>query len=286
MKTKSSGIKLNIAGAFTFNWQIFFMKTSLHKKINISLYDGVNNCCWNGGRINRDIHIVSDDIVKYNKMGISVGMAFSNPEIDLNDEVGNQLLEWMDESQKKYNVKNSITLINEDFRRFLIQKYNFELKYSITGHDLNAFPKTEEEINGTKKYYRDLEEKYDIIIPKMEHAFGNYTTDNSKYELMTNDTCKPNCEFYKEHFEAISLINIKNKNEDSAYDFDIKAARDVEECWLPRFNPNKEIYGERFGMDFNKDMINSAIEKGFLRFKISGRENKFDDIRHDLEIFL
>jgi len=110
----------------------------------------------------------------------------------------------------------------------------------------------------------------------MEHVFKSFFTDLSKYELMTNDTCSPDCQYYREHFIAIADENTKQ----SSYE----ETKIVEECWLKTFNPDNPITNQIYGMDFTKDMIKKSIQLGFTKFKISGRENQFEDVISDLQI--
>jgi len=282
-------INLNIGGAFTHPFLPYILKNkNKFKHINLTLYDGVNNCSWNGGRINRNIFITQKDIEKYNKLGISISFTFSNPVIDLTDKKGLQLLEWLDNSQKKYNIQNEITLINENLRNFLRQNYNFRLKFSITGHDLESYPKKDKQLL-YKNYYLDLKNKYDLVVPKMEHIFQDWFINQKKlykYELLINDTCRPGCPYYKQHFEEIAKINRIFKNEKVVYDFNPKLANAIEECWLPDFNPDIELTSCKTGMDFDEKMIEKALFLGYRSFKISGRENTFDRLQNDIEIFL
>jgi len=281
-------IFLNIGGAFTHPFLSFFVKNkNKFKNIKITLYDGVNNCAWNGGRINRNIFITQKDIEKYNKIGISVAFTFSNPEIDLNDKKGLKLLEWLDNSQKKYNIQNEVILINENLRQFLRQNFKFKLKFSITGHDLKAYPDKNLQ-KEYKNYYKNLKNKYDLIVPKMEHVFQEWFLDQRliQYELMLNDTCRPDCPYYKQHFEEIARFNRIFKNEKVAYDFNPKLAYSIEECWLPNFNPNKELTSCKTGMDFDEKMIKKALKLGYRNFKISGRENSFEEVKEEIEKFL
>ena len=281
-------INLNIGGAFTHPFISFFVKNkSKFKNIKLTLYDGVNNCSWNGGRINRNIFITQKDIEKYNKLGIAIAFTFSNPEINLLDEKGLELLNWLDNSQKKYNIQNEIILINNDLKKLLKLNYNFKLKFSITGHDLKAYP--DEKLQKEYKfYYKKLKEKYDIIVPKMEHVFQEWFLNQKldKYELMLNDTCRPDCPYYKQHFEEIARINRIFKNEKVAYDFNPELSYSIEECWLPKFDPNKELTSCKTGMDFNETMIKKALKLGYKNFKISGRENSFEEVQEEINKFL
>lgn len=281
-------IRLNVGGAFTHPFLSFFVRNKKKfKNIKLTLYDGVNNCSWNGGRINRNIFITQKDIEKYNKLGIAIAFTFSNPEINLSDDKGRELLKWLNNSQEKYKVQNEIILINKDLKNYLKLNYNFKLKYSITGHNLKAYP-DEKSQKFYKWYYKQLKKNYDIIVPKMEHIFQEWFLDQGldKYELMLNDTCRPDCPYYKQHFEEIARINRIFKNEKVAYDFNPKLAYSIEECWLPNFNPNKELTSCKTGMDFNNEMIKKALKLGYRNFKISGRENSFEEVQEDINKFL
>ena len=281
-------ITLNIGGAFTHPFLSFFVRNKKEfKKVDLTLYDGVNNCTWNGGRINRNIFITEKDIEKYNKLGITIALTFSNTKINVFDKRGREILIWLDESQKKYKVKNKIILVNDEFRKFLRLNYDFELIHSITGHDLKAYPDLELQKNYIN-YYKQLKNKYDTVVPKMEHVFQEWFLDQdlSQYEVMTNDTCMPDCPYYKQHFEEIARFNRILKNEKIPYDFNTKLAQAIEECWLPNFDPNKELTSCRTGMDFNENLVKKALKLGYKNFKISGRENSFNEVTDNINNFL
>ncbi len=286
-------INLNIAGAVV-HYDAFIKQIPIHKLTNkniaFNVYEGPNLCQWNGGRINRNIKLTEEVIQRYNKFGITISLTFTNPTIDLSDQVGNELLQWLDESQKKYNVKNKIVLVNDELRKYLRDNYDFELIYSITGHPSNT-----KLTDDALARYKDLETKYDWIVPKFEVVFEPKfyeNVDTSKYELLINDTCIYSCPKYYEHFKAIAEQNTISKNpwEELGHEHCFK----VEECWLPKekFNPdigsekNREKYGERLGMDFNRDMIKKAITLGYRSFKISGRENSTEYIMYEVQKFL
>ena len=283
-------VNVNIAGAVVHYNELIKALPILklkNKNISFTVYEGPNLCQWNGGRINRDIQITPEIIERYNKFGISVSLTFTNPVIDLNDIIGNELLEMLDKSQKKFNVKNKIVLVNEDLRHYLRDNYDFELIYSITGHQ-SSVKLTEDML----KYYKDLEEKYDYIVPKFEFVFEPDFYDTvytSRYELLINDTCIYGCPHYYEHFREIAKQNEISANpwKELGHEHCFK----TEECWLDWFNPDeghekhKKRYGERMGMDFTRDMIRKAQKLGYRSFKISGRENKTEVILEEIERF-
>lgn len=275
-------MNLTIAGAFTHN--IIPSLIKLKKHLKITVYDGPNNCAWNGGRINRDIYITQTDIEKYNKLDIRVALTFSNPEIDLNNKVGLNLLKQLHASQILHGVRNEIILVQEDFRKYLRLNWEFILKFSITGHTLEAYPdeKLQKEYI---KYYQDLEWKYDIIVPKMEHIFQEWFYKNanvSKYEIMLNDTCRPDCQYYKQHFEEIARMNTIFQDQVSAYNYNPNLSKSIEECWLPNFNPDNSLTSCRTGMDLDQELLIKARKIGYRSFKISGRENEKEDILNEI----
>jgi hypothetical protein len=285
-------INLNIAGAVV-HYDEFIKKLPIlslkNKNIHFTAYEGPNRCKWNGGRINRGITLTPEIIQRYNKFGVSLSLTFTNPTIDLSDEVGLDLLEQLHISGKKYNIKNKIVLLNEDLRKFLRENYDFTLIYSITGHPSNIVLS-----ENTLKYYKELETKYDYIVPKFEHVFQKKfyeAVDTSKYELLINDTCKYACPYYKEHFEKIALQNSLSENPWSEFGHD--ACKKVEECWLPleKFNPwdgskkDRETHGENLGMNYTTEMIKKALKLGYSCFKLSGRENPTDFILFEIEKF-
>ena len=50
--------RVNIAGAFAKKNELkmfIFKNKHILNNLDVTVYDGINNCSWNGGRINRDI---------------------------------------------------------------------------------------------------------------------------------------------------------------------------------------------------------------------------------------
>ena len=91
-----SKIRFNVGGAFAKSKQLmmfFFRNKSVLDDFEITVYDGTNSCQWNGGRINRDILYTDDAINFYYRNNITIALTFTNPIIDINDKLGNELLE-------------------------------------------------------------------------------------------------------------------------------------------------------------------------------------------------
>ena len=107
-----SKIRFNVGGAFAKKDQLilfFFRNEDILEKYDITVYDGTNNCQWNGGRINRDISYTDKAINFYYRNNITIALTFTNPVIDLGDKVGNELLEKF---HKSGNIIISINSCN------------------------------------------------------------------------------------------------------------------------------------------------------------------------------
>ena len=267
-----------IAGAFSkFNvLSKYIMLHQPQKRHQIVVYDGINNCAWNGGRINRDISFKDYEIDFYYKRGINIALTFSNPIIDISDETGNKLL------QKFHKTGNCIILINDNLRKYIRKRYpKYTLIYSITGLGDVNIPMKESDI----QRYKRLEKLYDIIVPRMEHVFDEnfIVLEQDKYEIMLNDTCIVNCPFYKEHFEAIAKNNTYYQKPWEERGHDI--CYNIEECWIKGFNPDIDAKGQN-GMDITIQQIDKLYDRGIRYFKITGRELNDTEFTYELEKYL
>jgi len=279
-------INFVIAGAFhQFDTIALFFLTNkdILKKFKFVVYDGLNNCKWNGGRINRNVFYKKNRADFYYKNKIGIALTFTNPDIFLKCPVGNDLLE------KFHREGNTIILINDELREYIRDKYpKYKLTYSITGIDKISVPMSDSDF----ERYKKLEEKYDLIVPRSEHIFDDRfkDLDPSKYEIMLNDTCIYNCPHYTEHFKRIAKQNLVNGNPWEI--FGEKSCLDVEECWLPRFNFNigdkkaMKEQGNNYGMDLKKNQIERLINVGIKNLKISGREMSSTNFKNELKSFL
>jgi len=256
-----------IAGAFSKTLPIMKFLSRYTGDADITVYDGINKCKWNGGRINRDIEYSDGVINYYCKKNIGVALTFTNHNIDLNDPVGISLLE------KFHREGNSIILINEDLRLFIRNNYpKYKLIYSITGMGNMGIPLAPQDIRDYKK----LGFKYDWIVPRYEHIFDDnaHLLDTSKWEVMLNDTCIWKCKHYDAHFKAIADMNTKGLPYDPA----------VEECWIEGFDPNKP--SKYKCMDIDTYHIDKLKALGVTAFKITGREMEDDEYYNELKTYL
>jgi hypothetical protein len=257
-----------IAGAFSKSAPIVkFLSQRMVDSDQLVVYDGINKCRWNGGRINRDV-FYNDGLIKYYySKGIRIALTMSNHKINLDDETGNHLLE------KFHKEGNALIIVNEDLRKYVRDNFpKYDLIYSITGMGLLNIPLQDEDII----FYKQLEKDYDWIVPRFEHIFDKRAgeLDRTKWEVMLNDTCVYGCKHWDEHFKAIADENTAGR----------PYSKEVEECWLPKFDPNKESKYEC--MDIKPDAMQRLKNVGVRSFKITGREMKDDEYYGELVRFV
>ena len=252
-----------LAGAFSRTKSLIQFLSKYRGESELVVYDGVNKCKWNGGRINRDIFYTDGLINYYYSKDIKIALTMTNHRINLNDEVGNHLLE------KFHREGNCIILINDDLRQYIRNKFpKYKLIYSITGMGLLNIPLQQSDID----FYKDLESKYDWIVPRFEHIFDKRSDelDKTKWEVMVNDTCIYGCKYFDQHFKAIADENTAGR----------PYSEEIEECWIPKFNP--DIESKYNCMDIDEDHLKKLIEVGVRSFKVTGRELTDDKYYYEL----
>ena len=279
-------IRINLGGAFAKKTQLlpYILKNkSIVSSFNLTVFDGINNCSWNGGRINRSISYDDSTIDFYYRNNINIALTFTNPTINLEDQIGNHLLE------KFHRDGNCIISVNDELRSYIAHEYpRYKHTRSITSFGDISIPMSNEDFDR----YKSLEDQYDYIVPRMEHVFDKRFKDLNpdKYEVMVNDTCLYGCPLYKEHFEKIALQN--TLYEKPWEEGDPEEMYKIEECWLPNFNPcnghagNKKKYGEDYGMDLTIKQIKRLVDVGVKNFKITGREMTIDQYNGELNNYI
>lgn len=185
------------------------------KNIQIQAYDTVQGLRWNGGRIlyNQDfknnlngkchapisIQHVETAIAKarqLNDAGIPFNLVFNNTlaNLDVNDEVGNYLLDAL------HNELNKVTIASPILKRHISTRYP---EYQTTASICFAYRKPEE--------YKKLCAEYDLIVALPHFA---YQMDRlagvplDKLSFIINDDCYLMCQ-RTEHYAAISRCCMK-----------------------------------------------------------------------------
>jgi hypothetical protein len=260
-------VRYLIAGAFSRTIPIFEAISRYKGNARIVVYDGINKCKWNGGRINRDVVYSETTMKYYYSKDVGIALTFTNNNIDLDDVVGNHLLE------KFHRAGNAIILVNNDLREYIKKNYpRYELIYSITGMGTLNIPLQDSDI----QIYKRLESAYDWIVPRFEHVFDKRADelDRTKWEVMVNDTCVWKCKRFDEHFKAIAMENTLG----NAY------SEEIEECWIAGFNP--DIDSKQKSMDIDIEHIEKLKALGVQSFKIIGRELDDDTYAGELKRYL
>lgn len=288
-------MKINIAGAFAKSKELRMFVTLNKKicdKIELTVYDGIDNCSWNGGRINRDITYSHDMIDFYYRHGIGIALTFTNPVVDVHDAKGNELLE------KFHRPGNVIISVNTRLREYIKNKFpDYKHTKSITSFGSINVPMSDADL----ELYKTLESEYDYIVPRCEHVFDErfQQLNQSKYEILLNDTCIYNCPFYGEHFGKIAEQNrlYKKPWEQGGY----QKMYEVEECWISDrstykkpviFDPDvgdsksMDTHKDNYGMDLKHHQIKRLLDQGVTNFKISGREMSHEDFIGELKRYI
>lgn len=276
-------LKVKVAGGVQ-KYEIILMfnmkNRDLIKQFEIVYYDMPNDCVWNGGRINRAIELEPRHLETFNKYGHGFDLGFTNQVIlDVGDPVGNQLLEMV--ATHNPNKKHGVILVSETLRRYIRRTYpDLKLTYSITGHP------TTDQLN-FEGYYKELEAKYDVIVPKYSHLDtilpliqeGKLNPD--KYEILINDNCDTKCQFYAEHFAQISHMNTAVR---TPWEVDWNKAFRIEV--KPMTKPGIQKTAHCVQDNIPADYLRKFYDAGVRYFKISGRDLDDNEFKHWLPIHL
>lgn len=240
----------------------------LIKNLQLTYYDMPDNCVWNGGRINRTIELTDRIVSTFNKLNYGICLGFTNNVIlDVGDEVGNRLLQQVT-GENNPNKLHGVVLCSETLRRYIRKNYpELKLTYSITGHP------TTDQLN-FEGYYKELEDKYDVIVPKYSHLSQVLALlqagklNSNKYEILVNDNCNVTCQFYSEHFAQISHMNSTIK---APWDDEYEKSYQVEIKPKIKSGPIKK---EANCMQDNiaANQLQQFYDTGVTHFKISGRD--------------
>jgi hypothetical protein len=141
-------------------------------------------------------------------------------------------------------------------------------------------------------FYKQLEDDYDYIVPRREHIFDNNFNklDKSRYEIMLNDCCVCNCPYFSKHYALISEVNRKYADQSPWEILGQENSQKIMECFIPNeiISSVKEYTNKIFkdldknGMHLTKKQVLDFIDRGFTRFKITGREMSSQDFYNDL----
>lgn len=260
-------VKIGGAVAKYNNILLFNLKhRELLSGLELTYYDMPNDCAWNGGRINRTITLTQNMLDTFNKFGYGLCLGFTNNVImDVGDEVGNQLLNMVNDSNP--HLLHGVVLQSENLRRYIRRHFpKLKLTYSITGHP------TTDQLN-FEGYYRELEDRYDVVVPKYSHLpqvielLESGKLNPEKYEILVNDNCNVTCQFYSEHFAQIAHVNNTIRapweaEPEHSYQVEIK----------PKTKAVQAHAGNCMQDDVGASRLQRFYDTGVRHFKISGRD--------------
>lgn len=237
---------------------LFKHKQILHD-MKFTVFDGLDNCKWNGGRINSNCSLTKEQEQFYVNNNVGINLIFTNNIIDVNDVTGNALLE------RFHKPGNGVVLVNDDLRKYIrINFPKYKITFSITGTDDISMPMSQKDFN----HYTDLEEKYDYIVPRAEHNLDDKLKDldKSKYEIYVTEGCVPCCPVWTKHYNYIAEGNREENN------YTPEIAKKYENCMLKCSEGDLRWDKLNFDTLLNStDEIMKLYSSGFSRFKISGR---------------
>lgn len=266
----------NLGGAFArFEVLKAFIEDHTDELSSFCVFDGPRLCPWNGGRVNENVWDTEQQKNYWRDNNVPVCLTFSNPVVDLDNIVGNQLLQ-------DYHGNNYVIAVSDELRSYIRTNFpKYKLVFSITGNSCSEVKLTKQGID----YYKSLEDKWDYIVPRQGHAIQSefQALDVSRYEVLLNGRCIPGCTFWLKHFGKIAEVNrlysnpyqqlgqeaCENLYRRCYYDnqFDIEAVNTVQI------------------MSGVSSMFIQAFRNGITRFKIAGRTMTDEVLREDLHFY-
>ena len=284
MKKYNEQIHWNISGGFCKfkDISLFALRNNFFRNYKkITVYDGIENCVWNGGRLHSGT-LYEEKIHKfYQNLGWGINLTFTNSIIaDVYDEKGNWLLETFHEEG------NSIILANEDLRRHIRKNYpKFKLIYSITGCQDTQFPFSEKDI----AFYQKKQSDFDCIVPRSDHNFdpGLNRLDADKLELLINEECVLNCPEYPKHFEDVNARNSVDTSNGTEEEI-IKIHNCRLDCGLleKQAAADQERMGDEYPFNLKPHQVIKLIDSGYTNFKLRGRDEDIISFNYFLKKYM
>lgn len=219
VKSYIKDIDWRVSGLFAhdrFIWELLNICEAYKITVPIKSVYGSIPCLFQGGNIpprTADMNNVRGILQKYDDLGISCQLTFSNMMIDdLNDETSNELLKILNSlSNTRHGVivaqDSLLTHIRDNYKNLYIVSSIVKPTYEVgLGND-------------TVGYYNDLSKRYDYVevnpFKVNEIDFLANHKDREKVIFSVNNRCLPNCDKSWEHADLIMNINTKScKKED------------------------------------------------------------------------
>ena len=274
-------ITWNLAGAFCKHDILikYFEDNDLFDRYNkIIVYDGIEKCRWNGGRVNLDAPYT--DVVRdtYYRLGWSINLTFTNPVIDTSDPTGNFILE------KMHREGNGIILVNDELRKYVRKNFpKYKILFSTTGCNSVKYPMRDEDFS----FYEGVLKRHDVLIPRCDSNFDPKLRDldQSRLEILVSDRCVMNCPKRNEHYHILAEANRRGVTLE-------ESTRMRGECLIPEkeadrlHNIARLVLKDKYPFHMFPHQIKDLIDDGFSNFKVHGRDSEDAEYLSFLERFL
>ena len=215
-------------------------------------------CTWNGGRGTDDKRFIKEDVevaTKFlNENGITIRHTFTNcllEECDLNDTLGNLILNTTKEAQTLKNDVNVGTEVMEKYIKENYPEFNVILSTTMCEKDINVINKKTEN---------------EILV--LDYTFNNdferlkQLKNPNNIEILANEKCHDNCPARRKHYEGISKSNLKMQTDEN----------DILGCVYKdnEMNYYKTTTTRKHHITL-EDIRNKYLPLGLNKFKIVGR---------------
>lgn len=239
-------------------------RNKFYDYISISSFFGSVKCNWNGGRIINDYWDRNPEMIaKYmreNYPEIECRLTFTNTfieESDLEDEVGNKLLELFNYGH------NGVIVYSEILEEYIRKHYP---KYRI----ISSITKSLNKENTVKELHKD----YSLVVLNtnyiLDKEFVSTLPNKQKIEILVNDACSKICPKRLEHYLSYSRDQKNNSH--------------TRFCNCESSGPLYELKDKE--LFISNEKILDYVNMGITNFKIQGRTNYDYDLLETLVYYL
>ena len=233
-----------------------------------SVYGTFPGAIWNGGRLVYGVttRFNMEKIIRtYNDFGVPVRFTWTNSLLEekhLHDTYCNLIMELAD------NGMNQVLVNREVLESYLRSAYpGFRFISSTT-----------KRITNLDELRKEVEKNYALIVLDYDFNYDRNILDAikdhaSKIELIVDDTCVPNCPKRKQHYDFLSLQQLRFEKE-ATFKCPMKKA----------LSPFTEIMKrEQF---IPRDKLYTYIGQGFVNYKLVGRGIRQDVVEDSYIYYL
>lgn len=225
-------------------------------------------CILQGGRVpprTASLEDSLDILSRYNELNVGCRLTFSSTNVkenDLNDETSNTLLNHLNKSSG-----NGVIVSSDLLARYIKDKYN---NLQIISSQVK--PSVEVGLgNDSADYYNNLFDLYDIVVINPMKVNDVKFLSSIKYpersEFIANHRCLPNCPMAGKHYLTVSDLCKRMLTQADT----TKMENQLEEIMTLCLKTRHKYPFAGTSLSFND--INFLVRKGFIHFKLEGRDN-------------